>query len=65
MEKICCCDICGKELYDGDKAYATTDGQVKKDCEGFMPSQTEQWNIVACASCGERISDKICSLYME
>ncbi len=57
------CDICGEELYDGDKAYGTTDGSVLADYCGFIQDTTEPWNTIACSSCGERISEKICDLY--
>jgi hypothetical protein len=62
-QPLCTCDICGKELYDGDKAYGTTDGSVLSDYCGFIQDATEPWNTIACSSCGERISEKICDFY--
>jgi hypothetical protein len=62
-QPLCICDICGEELYDGDKAYGTTDGSVMSDYCGFIQDTTEPWNTIACSSCGERISEKICDLY--
>jgi len=61
----CTCDICWKELYDGDKAYGTTGGSVLNSCCGFVPDSWEPWNTVACVPCGERISEKICALYQK
>lgn len=64
MEKqrpICACDVCGKEMFDGDEAYATTTGKVSLEAEGFVPGEGP-WLTVACAECEEKISDAVASI---
>ncbi len=50
------CDICGKDMYDSEKAYATTAGRISSKIGGFNPDTDEPWFTVACEDCGERIS---------
>lgn len=57
--KICGCTICGKDLYNGDKAYATTLGEISVLHGGFVEDEMEAYLTVACASCGEKISEAI------
>ncbi len=64
MEKkkmVCVCDVCGRELFDGDEAYATSTGNVSLEAEGFAPGK-DPWLTVACAECGEKISDAVASV---
>lgn len=58
---LCACDICGKDLYDGDEGYGTTMGMVTKNFEGFG-ADSDSWLTVACTECGEKISDMISNL---
>lgn len=61
-EPLCNCDICGKDLYDGDIGYGTTTGRVTIDFEGFGADTDEPWLTVACHECGELIGDAIATL---
>ena len=56
------CDICGKSIENGDKAYATTTGLIKEECEGFVPDIDTPWLTVACSECGDRISEVIANI---
>lgn len=59
------CGICGKEMYYGDRAYATTTGSITDDVGGFDAADCEPWLTVACEECGEKISEAICNLIEE
>jgi len=56
------CGICGKSLYHGDAAYATTTGVIEESVGGFSASDTDPWLTVACKKCGLKISDLICGI---
>ena len=58
-EELEVCNICGKDLYDGDEAYGTTTGDISDDAGGFIQTHDEPWLTVACPDCGSRISDAI------
>lgn len=58
------CTICGKELEDGDPAYATTTGTIQEEMDGFMPDENP-YPTVACEECGYLISDAIDKLVGE
>ena len=62
MEPICNCTVCGKPLFDGDKAYATTGGTIEESVDGFMMDDIEPWFTVACESCGLEISGAITNI---
>lgn len=59
------CNICGKPMYDGDKAYATVGGIIDRTVEGFYPSDNEPYYTIACDECGQKISDAISRLEVE
>lgn len=63
------CTLCGKELKEGDKAYATTTGVIVTDAydsngvpQGeeqepyFFMDDNEPWLTVACEECGDHVS---------
>ena len=56
------CDICGKGMKDGDRAYATTTGVISDEVDGFWMDEGP-WHTVACVECGEKISDAINKLF--
>lgn len=58
-EQISKCNVCGKPLYDGDRAYATTEGYIGGGIEGFVPDHKGPWLTVACEDCGLKITDVI------
>lgn len=64
-EKVCSCTICGKKLFDGDKAYGTTTGIIDAEVDGFYSDDSEPWLTVACEECGKKISEAIHKLSMK
>jgi len=65
------CDICGKELKEQDKAYATSTGSIEVFAIGnreedvflgFEQDELEGWLTAACESCGKKISEFIVTL---
>ena len=59
------CSICGKKMYYGNSAYATTTGSIEEDVGGFDAADCEPWLTVACEKCGEKIGDAIADLIVE
>ena len=53
------CDICGRDIKDGDEAYGTSTGTVDVTVEGFFPSDNTEYLTIACKKCGQIISDRI------
>jgi hypothetical protein len=58
-EPISKCTVCGKPLYDGDRAYATTEGYMDGGVEGFVPDHKVPYLTVACEDCGFKITEAI------
>jgi DNA-directed RNA polymerase subunit RPC12/RpoP len=56
------CSVCGKDLYEGDDAYATSTGKMDAIAEGFYMDTFQPWGTVACKECGSKISTAIASL---
>ena len=56
------CDVCGKDLPDGTRAYAFTAGWIDDECYGFMQNTDEAWITVVCRDCGRRINEEIAKM---
>lgn len=59
---IACCDICGEDLHDGDRAFGTTTGRVLREYDGFTADDSDPWITVTCQDCGDKITDTICQM---
>lgn len=57
-EHIKSCDMCGKDLYDGESAIGITTGDISDIACGFMSDETA-WLHVACKDCGAKIMGAI------
>ena len=58
------CDVCGKDMKDGDETYATGGGLVDALVDGHYPAE-DGYYTMACADCGALISDFIASIEAE
>ena len=65
LEPQTSCDLCGKDLFDGEEAYATALGYISKEVNGFTSGEDSPWLTVACAECGEKISEAVEKLIKE
>ncbi len=50
------CDVCGEELFEGDRTYMTTGGTVIDD---YIDNSGEEFYTTACTPCGQIISDAV------
>lgn len=57
-EYVCQCDVCRKDLFDGDKAGGLSEGDIGEELEGFEPNTVDPW-LVLCEACREDVSDAI------
>lgn len=60
-EPLTSCSLCGEDLFDGDKAFATTTGSMDADVGGFAADENN-WLDVVCSECGDTIGDAICKI---
>jgi hypothetical protein len=56
------CNICGKELGEGARAYVTSHGDINSAELGVTLCDDEPCLTVACEECGHKISDAICEI---
>jgi len=57
-EVVANCDICGKDMFEGDGAYVTSGGTVSTELEGVV-MDGQGFYTTACEDCGNRCSDAI------
>ena len=57
MESLQDCDVCGKELWPDDRAFATASGflQSENGEGGFCMDENQPFMTVTCSECGEKI----------
>jgi len=52
------CELCGRELRDGDKAVATTTGSIDMPNAGGFLADDNPWLEVFCTDCYDEMLDR-------
>lgn len=54
------CDVCGEELFEGDRTYMTTGGTIIGQEDAYIDNSGEEFYTTACKECGKLLSKAIC-----